>query len=115
MEPMLGDAADAQQAFHTFKPFVNRNIWLGKMNDVTKRVRQDDLAVQAACDCIRAAQADREIVQLVNQLADEPKVRWKDSVAKAVNGPCLDVDPAAVELARAAVQRSITEHNQDWD
>jgi DNA repair photolyase len=84
IEPMLSGAIDAIATFHALKDFVREKIWIGRMNQVGRRVDQRDPAVQKACNAIRALQSDKEMLKLVATLRSEAKVQWKDSISEIV-------------------------------
>lgn len=84
MEPLLDGIEDAERTFFAVEPWVNDKVWIGRMNKVDQRVRPNDIKTQAACDRIKAAQADGNILELVRKLRAHPKVAWKDSIRKVI-------------------------------
>jgi len=87
MEPMLAGTEDAVATFHTLVPWVTDKIWIGKMNQVRRRVARTSPAIEAACDRTIKLQSDEAILELVHRLGAQPKVEWKDSI-KAVIASC---------------------------
>jgi len=66
------------------KPFVTNSIWLGKMNEIRKRVQPRTDEEVRACDRIEQQQSDDRVKEIFGQLKDEPLVRWKDSIKKVM-------------------------------
>lgn len=84
MEPMLGGYNQALKTFESVKPYVTDTIWIGKMNKVRSRV---DLSIPRNMEMVLAIehlQRDGEIIRLVNEFKNEPRVRWKDSIKKVI-------------------------------
>lgn len=84
IEPMLGGIEAAARVVHCVKHYVSHSIWLGKMNRARQRVdisKPENLAAVAA---LEQEQSDAEITALYLQLADNPLVRWKDSIRAVV-------------------------------
>lgn len=84
MEPMLGGYSQAIKTFAYVEPYVTDTIWIGKMNKIRSRI---DLSIpynlKRVLD-IEYLQRDSEILRLVNELKDNPKVRWKDSIKEVI-------------------------------
>jgi len=83
VEPML-DPPNAVKLFHRLKPHVTDSIWLGKMNQMRKRVQPRTDAERKACDRLEGQQSDDRIQKIFGQLKDEPLVRWKDSIKRVM-------------------------------
>jgi DNA repair photolyase len=81
-EPLL-DARNVGRLFRTLEQYVTDTIWIGKMNDVRRRVMPGTDRAEVAR--IEAGQTDATIRRIYERLKDEPKVRWKESY-KAVLG-----------------------------
>lgn len=84
MEPILHGTDDAINTYRIIEPFVTEKIWIGKMNNPTKRVDTTKPDNIAAVKVILNLQSDVEIMKLYNELKDEPKVEWKDSIKQIV-------------------------------
>jgi len=84
MEPMLAGTDDAVRTFHWLIPWVTDKIWLGKMNQINRRVARTTSDVTRACERIEMLQANEEILQLVQRLSAHRQVAWKDSVREVI-------------------------------
>jgi DNA repair photolyase len=83
-EPLLGGLDVARVLLDAVRPYVTDTIWIGKMNQIGRRV---DLSLPEnlrRAREIEAAQSDAEIVKLIEALNGDPLVRWKDSVAEVM-------------------------------
>lgn len=80
MEPMLAGTQDAVATFYTLVPWVKEKVWIGKMNQVKRRVPQTSPEIVTACDRVLQLQSDEAILDLVRRLGDHPQVAWKDSI-----------------------------------
>ena len=87
-EPML-DAPRAVELYERLVPFVTDTLWFGKMNMLRKRMSIETAEDEAAVQRIKETQADDRIIELYEQLKNEAKVQWKDSIKKLV-GLTLD-------------------------
>ena len=83
IEPML-DVPNVVQLFHKLAPFVTESIWLGKMNEVKKRVQPKTVEEKEAVRRIEMNQTDDNIRDVYETLKDEPLVRWKDSIRAVI-------------------------------
>lgn len=81
-EPLL-DADNVVELFHTLEPFITDTIWIGKMNEINRRVQPG--TDPAEIERIKRGQADHRIREIYAALKGQPKVRWKESY-KAVLG-----------------------------
>jgi hypothetical protein len=84
MEPMLHGTDDALNTYHIVEPYVNDNIWIGKMNSPANRVDTSISENSTAVDDIIKLQSDSEIIKLHKELKDKAKVKWKDSIQAVV-------------------------------
>ena len=84
MEPMLGNVFETLDMFNLMAPHVTDKIWIGKMNKIDGRVVKVDHRTAQECDRIVALQSDENIMWLVNQLANHPKIAWKDSIKEVI-------------------------------
>lgn len=84
MEPMLGTVVDTLDAFYVMEPYVTDKIWIGKMNKIDRRVKKENRQVEIACKLVLERQSDEKIMWLVDQLKDQPKVAWKDSIQEVM-------------------------------
>jgi len=84
MEPLLAGADDANATFNKLETQVTEKIWIGKMNQVNRRVHQTTPEILSACRRIHELQSDREILRLVRTLDGHPKVEWKDSIQQVI-------------------------------
>lgn len=70
-------------------PLVTDTVWIGKMNDIKRRVdtqgwtRHDFVFL----DRIKECQTDGFVTWLYNEFKDNKKVRWKDSIKRVVGLP----------------------------
>lgn len=88
IEPML-ESPDVVAMFDELKPFVTDSIWIGKMNQITRRVIYDrkNSDERWAVEHIIEGQDDECIRCIYERLKDEPKVRWKESIKQVVGIP----------------------------
>ena len=80
MEPMLGDVEQVCRLVEVVDPFVTGTIWLGKMNDISRRVDQRIPGAKHAIELIQSQQSDANIQRLHSMLKNNGKIRWKDSI-----------------------------------
>ena len=79
-EPML-DSPNIVGLYDTLEPFVTDSIWVGKMNEMGKRVKGgDERRIAAIVD----GQTDKRIMEIYQELKDRKLVRWKDSIREVV-------------------------------
>lgn len=79
-EPMLAGQEDAVKLYHLLEPYITKEIWFGKMNNVGGfRASADPKVARHAAELIDL-QSDDEIMELVGTLGGMPKVKWKDSI-----------------------------------
>jgi hypothetical protein len=83
-EPMLGGWDEAVKLYYLLEPFVTKEIWFGKMNNIGGfRSSADPEVARHAMELI-ALQTDDEIMTLVASLNGLPKVQWKDSIKEII-------------------------------
>ncbi len=78
VEPML-DSDHVVELFHTLKPFVTNSIWIGKMNEVRRRVAIETPEDERMVRRIEAGQTDEQVRAIYAALKRDPLVRWKES------------------------------------
>lgn len=84
MEPMLAGAEDAVRTFDQLVPWVTEKVWIGKMNQINRRVARTAPEIAEACRRVQELQSDAAILDLVHQLGDHPQVEWKDSIQDVI-------------------------------
>lgn len=84
-EPLLDDNIEA--VLTDLQDYITETIWIGKMNLLKVRLKMngysDSLSMQKADELI-AMQSDEKIIELVERLKDNPKIRWKESIKKVL-------------------------------
>jgi len=83
VEPML-DAENVIELFQMLESFVTDAIWIGKMNQIKRRVEAVTEADKFYVERILNGQIDERITNIYQILKDEPKVKWKESIKKIV-------------------------------
>jgi len=83
IEPML-DAENVVQLVEELLPWVTHSLWIGKMNKVEERVVCDSKEMELELQRICEGQSANKILQIYQQLKDNPKVRWKESIKEVV-------------------------------
>ena len=84
-EPLLGGYETAVELVDALESLVTDTIWIGKLNQPRRRV---DCAERAVFDRVRQIehmQRDSEMLKLYDDLQDNPKVRWKESISRIVD------------------------------
>jgi hypothetical protein len=71
------------------QPYVTDTIWIGKMNQIKKRVKTDGCTVNdmVFLDNVLRVSKDEFVHGLYQQLKDNPQVRWKDSIKEVIGLP----------------------------
>jgi DNA repair photolyase len=82
-EPFLDSVDEVVKLVARVVPLVSDTVWVGKAQRVPRKLNSHVRGFAGALQTLKANQVDSEILRLVKLLADEPKVRWKDSI-KAV-------------------------------
>jgi DNA repair photolyase len=83
IEPML-DSANIDQLISDLLPYVTDSIWIGKMNHLGRIAKSLDEDQLPALRQIEVGQTDEIIRSIYSRHKDNPKIRWKDSIKKAV-------------------------------
>ncbi len=83
VEPML-DADHIKDLVEDLSPFVSHSIWIGKLNDIHRRVRIEDEFVEKAVQSIEDGQTDEKIRLIYEMFKGNSLIRWKDSIKKVV-------------------------------
>lgn len=81
IEPFLGGIDHALNVVRACELFVTDTIWIGKMNQVNRRL--PDQHRDAGRD-IRHLQRDEEIMRLYELFRTSPLIRWKDSIKEVI-------------------------------
>lgn len=79
-EPMLGGRYEAVKLYYLLEPFITKEIWFGKMNNVGGFRTNADPEVARHARELLELQSNDEIMELVGSLNGLPKVQWKDSI-----------------------------------
>lgn len=79
-EPMLGGREEAEKLYYLLEPFITKEIWFGKMNNIGGFRSSEEPEVARHATELIALQSDDEILELVEKLNGLPKVQWKDSI-----------------------------------
>ncbi len=90
-EPLLDENFD--DLYEKVSPYVNRSIWIGKMNSAVKRVR-DNTAGRFPMEKVNelvASQSDEKILALFLKYKDNPLIEWKESIKKVAIAHGYDV------------------------
>jgi len=85
-EPMLDD--NVEEIVTDLQDYISDTIWIGKMNFLKGRLKMngysDSITIQKANELL-TMQSDESIIDLVERLKDNPKIRWKESIKKVLN------------------------------
>jgi len=81
IEPMLAGVDETLHVISAVSRHVSETIWIGKMAHIKQRVDMTPDGVADAVKLIESQQSDSEIIRLYCALADNPKIRWKKSIA----------------------------------
>jgi DNA repair photolyase len=84
VEPMIDTVEKTVAMYQVLEPFITEDIWFGKMNDIKRRVDTSDSLVREAVATIYENQSNKNIYMLYEQLKNEPKVKWKESISNIV-------------------------------
>ena len=79
-EPMLGGRNEAVKLHFLLEPYITKEIWFGKMNNIGGFRSSSDQEVARHAKDLLELQSDDEIMSLVGSLRGLPKVQWKDSI-----------------------------------
>jgi uncharacterized Fe-S cluster-containing radical SAM superfamily protein len=83
VEPML-HTSDLDNLVRKLLPLVTDTLWLGKMNEIPRRVSVTTDADRAAVGLIIEGQCDFQVLDIYMRWRHEPRIRWKDSIKKVV-------------------------------
>ena len=86
IEPML-DSSHIEVLVGLLEPYVTDTIWIGKMNQISRRVPVENETDRLMVRAIIQGQSDRRISEIYQVLKDNPKVRWKESFKKILGFP----------------------------
>jgi hypothetical protein len=93
-EPMLDGNIDA--VVSAVRPYVTHSIWLGKVNNLVQIVTMtcpgDDDVIDRARKLI-STWDDTAVMALYERYKDDPLIRWKDSIKKAVGAVWWSKEP----------------------
>lgn len=84
-EPMLDN--NTFGLIKDLEPYVTDAIWIGKINRLRHNLslgKSKDTETWEKANELVSLQTDDNIKKLYNQLADNPKVKWKESIKKVV-------------------------------
>ncbi|MHC4404337.1 MAG: radical SAM family protein [Planctomycetota bacterium] len=70
------------ELIETLTPEVTDTIWIGKMNQIRRRVVKG--TSEEAIRRIEAGQTDEAVMRAYESLKDHPKIRWKDSYREVI-------------------------------
>jgi len=95
IEPML-DSEYIKELVNHLSPFVTDTIWIGKMNNIGRRVPVETETDRLMVNAVRQGQTVQRIQAIYQALKDNPKIRWKESCKKVLGltlatTPGLDV------------------------
>jgi len=80
IEPMLSGVHSAIEVVKAVDPHVTDTIWIGKMNKADLRITITNSEIAEAISLVHSFQRDELILWMYEQLKDNPKIRWKDSI-----------------------------------
>lgn len=81
IEPML-DAENIEQLVSKLESFVTETIWIGKLNKIDARCNDATFEMKQK---IRLGQTDKKILDIVEKLRGNLKIRWKESVVEVLD------------------------------
>lgn len=82
-EPLL-DAMQLDAMADVLLPFVTDAWWIGKMNDVRRRVKIKTAEDERRVREVEGINSDFSIGKIYEQFKDNPKVKWKESIKKVI-------------------------------
>lgn len=86
IEPML-DADHVVELYDMLEPFVTDSIWIGKMNNISKRVEILTSEDRKYVEHMENSQTDVQIKRLCLNFANRVKVKWKESIKEVIGIP----------------------------
>lgn len=84
VEPMIDGVDKTESMVAGIQHLVTDTIWIGKLNKANIRCDKSIPGMVDALRVISEQQSDSEIMRLVANLKNEPKVRWKDSINEVI-------------------------------
>ena len=95
VEPML-DSDNIDVLIEDLSPFATESIWIGKMNQIRRRVSIDDELIEEEVKRIESGQTDEKIWMIYEEYKDNRLIKWKESIKKIVeielpNKPGMDI------------------------
>ncbi len=84
VEPMIDTVERTVAMYQLVEPYITEDIWFGKMNSIKYRVDISDKLTREAVATIYENQSNKNVLWLYEQLKDQPKVMWKDSIRNIV-------------------------------
>lgn len=82
-EPML-DSGNIDQMIADLLPFITNALWIGTMNETSRRVVVDSSQVEQNLNRILEGQSDSALCNIYDRHKDNPKIKWKDEVKRVV-------------------------------
>lgn len=89
IEPML-DRPNIVRLVKLLSLFVTDSIWIGKMNQISKRVKVVTEEDRQQVEKIIRGQTNAEIKAVYEELKCRPEIRWKESIKQVVGLPLAD-------------------------
>jgi len=86
IEPCL-DLRDVHNLIELVEPHVTGTIWIGLLNRPKQRVRVTCEKDREELDYVLSGQTRERVTAVYARLADNPKLRWKDSVRRLLGLP----------------------------
>jgi len=83
VEPML-DSDNIDVLIADLSPFVTESIWIGKMNQIRRRVSIDDERIEEDVKRIESGQTDERIWMIYEKYKNNRLIKWKESIKKVV-------------------------------
>jgi hypothetical protein len=83
-EPYLD--SDVVPLVRMLLPYVSDTIWVGKMNQIEKRVNIKGWGEKEFkfLDLVKHSQTDQEVMKVVKELSNISQVRWKDTIKEVI-------------------------------
>ncbi len=84
-EPMLDN--NTIELVKDLEPYITDAIWIGKVNRLAHSLKINgytDIETKERANELLSFQLDNNIWKLYNQLSDNPKIKWKESIKKVV-------------------------------
>jgi DNA repair photolyase len=86
VEPML-DSVNIDSLIQDLSPFITDALWIGKMNDIRRRVKIEDERTREEVSRIEAGQTDERVLEIYERHKNNPLIKWKESIKKVVDMP----------------------------